>query len=268
MQITKLTGAVGAEVTGADLRDLSQDQFEVVQSALWDHGVLAFRGQSLDPDDHIAFAERWGKIDINRFFNPVETHPQIAEVRTAPSQNEVIGGTWHTDHSYDPAPAMASILVARELPEFGGDTCFASQRAAFENLSDGMKSTLRGLRAVHSDSSFAGADARFGIGTDVGVDSVHPVIIKHPQSGQSALYVNGDFTTHFEGWTAQESAPLLAWLFEWCVQPAFMCRVRWKPGSVVMWDNRLVQHFAVADYQGQARYMHRITVEGQPLEAG
>ena len=265
MRIRKLTGAVGAELTEIDIARLDVSAFAKVQDALWTHGVLVFRNQELTPDAHIAFAERWGAINVNLFFNKVETHPQIAEVRTSPSQKSVVGGTWHTDHSYVPAPAMASILVARELPEFGGDTCFASQTAAYAHLSLGLKATLEGLKVWHSDSSFAGADQRFGIGADTGVTSLHPAIITHPQSGQKALYVNGDFTTHFDGWTQAESQPLLDYLYAYCTQPAFQCRVSYAPGTVVMWDNRLVQHFAVADYQGQGRYMQRITVEGQPL---
>ncbi|MEM7470927.1 MAG: TauD/TfdA family dioxygenase [Pseudomonadota bacterium] len=266
MHIAKLTGTVGAELTEIDLKALDETEFAKVKDALWTHGVLAFRDQKLSPADHVAFAERWGEINVNRFLNKVEGYPQIADVRTLPSQNIVIGGTWHTDHSYDPAPAMASILVARELPDFGGDTCFASQTAAYAHLSSGLKATLEGLNAWHSDSSFEGADHRFGIGADTGVESLHPVIITHPQSGQRALYVNVDFTMHFDGWTREESQPLLDYLYAFCTQPAFQCRISYAPGTVVMWDNRLVQHFAVADYQGQGRYMQRITIEGQPLK--
>ena len=267
MQITKLTGRCGAEITGLDLNTLDQPGFDTLQAALFDHGVIAIRDQSLTAEAHIALAERFGDIDINRFFTPVASHPMIAEVRTRADQADVIGGTWHTDHSYDPCPAMISILAARTLPPYGGDTLFASMTAACAALSDGLRATLGGMSAWHSDGSFAGSklvdDPEAGAFRD---PSLHPVLIRHPQSGAVALYVNGDFTTHFDGWTAQESAPLLAHLYAFATQPQFTCRLRWRPGTVAIWDNRLVQHFATADYAGHDRLMHRITVQGHPLE--
>ena len=268
MDIQKLTGTVGAEVTGVTLAGCGPETARKLQNILFEHGVIILREQGLNHQEHIDFAELWGKIDVNRFFTPVPDYPQIAEVRTTPEQTTVIGGHWHTDHSYDPAPAMVSILVARELPAYGGDTCFASQTAAYETLSPGLQQTLQGLSAWHSDGSFATGDPELNLRRDnTGVASLHPVIIRHPQTGQKALYVNGDFTTHFDGWTADESAPLLHYLYRHCTQPAFCCRVSYAPGTVVIWDNRLVQHYAVADYQGQARLMNRITIEGQPLTA-
>lgn len=266
MEIRKLSGHVGAELTGVALDALDEPEFAKIRDALFEHGVVVFPDQDLSCEGHIALAERFGKIDINRFFNAVPDYPMIAEVRTAATQGSVIGGTWHTDHSYDPAPAMCSILAARELPDFGGDTCFASQTAAYEHLSDGLAATLEGLKAWHSDASFATGEVEQGLRRDnIGVSSLHPVIIRHPQTGRKALYVNGDFTTHFDGWSPAESADLLGYLYSYCTQPAFCCRVSYAPGTVVIWDNRLVQHFAVADYFGQSRCMHRITVAGQVL---
>ncbi len=268
MKVRKLTGTIGAELSEVSLAGCSAETAKAVQEALFEHGVVVLRDQNLSHEDHIAFAEHWGQIDVNRFFTPVPDFPQIAEVRTTPDQKTVIGGGWHTDHSYDPAPAMASILVARDLPAFGGDTCFASQTAAYDRLSPGLKETLENLSAWHSDGSFATGDPELKVRRDnTGVASLHPVVIRHPQTGQKALYVNGDFTTHFDGWSVDESAPLLQYLYRYCTQPAFCCRVSYAPCTVVIWDNRLVQHYAVADYQGQARLMNRITVEGQPLTA-
>ena len=267
MQVAKLSGLVGAEITDTDLNDLATDEFELLRQALFDHGVVVIRDQDLTPEAHVALAERFGEIDVNRFFNPVQGYPRIAEVRTSPDQTRVVGGTWHTDHSYDARPAMASILVARELPPFGGDTLFASQVVAAANLSDGLRETLRGLNAVHSDGSFS--QSVLGERDEAAFRGAvtHPVMIRHPQTGQEALYVNGDFTTHIEGWTQEESAPMLQYLYRFCTQPAFCCRIKWAQGSVAIWENRLVQHFATADYQGHGRLMHRITIKGQSLEA-
>lgn len=266
MKLTKLSGALGAEITQTDLNILMSDGFTSLRDALFEHGVLVIRDQSLTPDAHIALAERFGTIDINRFFTPVASHPNIAEVRTAPDMKRVIGGTWHTDHSYDPAPAMCSILAALVLPPYGGDTLFASMTVAYEGLSEGFKETLKSLKAVHSDSSFA--QSNVGIDADdtaFRAPTVHPVVIAHPATGAPCLYVNGDFTTQFEGWTPEESAPLLTMLYAHATRPEYTCRIAWRPGSVAIWDNRLVQHFACADYAGHARLMHRITVEGQTL---
>lgn len=266
--VTRLTGNVGVEISGIDLNRLTDTQFDLLSEAVFDRGVAVMRDQDVSEEAHIALAERFGEIDVNRFFTPVASHPIIAEVRTRPDQNLVIGGTWHSDHSYDPEPAMASILVARELPPYGGDTLFASMTAACAGLSEGLRAMLSSLNAWHSDGSFAGSD--LGLGHDETAfrpPSLHPVLIRHPQTGAQAVYVNGDFTTHFDGWTVDESRPLLNYLYQAVTQPQFCCRVKWAPGSVGIWDNRTVQHFATADYQGHARLMHRITVKGQALSA-
>lgn len=268
MQIKKMSGAVGAELTEIDLTTLQQADFKALREALFAHGMIVIRNQSLTPEAHIALAERFGRIEINRFFTPVATHPMIAEVRTAPGMKRVIGGTWHTDHSYDAAPASCSILAARALPPFGGDTLFASMSAAFGGLSEGLKTVLRGMRAVHSDGSFAQSNVGIEADSDAFKEPVHhPCVIAHPNTGAPCLYVNGDFTTHFEGWSAEESAPLLSYLYAHATRPEYACRLRWEKGSVAIWDNRLVQHFACADYAGHARLMHRITVKGTPLSA-
>lgn len=266
LSIRKLTGHVGAEVSGVALGDLSEEAFAAIRRALFAHGVIFFRDQTLTPEDHIAFAERWGAIDVNRFFTPLASHPRIAEVRTLPEQKTVIGGIWHADHSYNPAPAMATILVARELPDYGGDTLFASMTAAYAHLSEGLRATVDGLKAWHSDASFAAPQSEHAFNTDgITKPTLHPMAIRHPETGQKALFVNGDFTTHIDGWTEAESAPLLEYLYRFATQPEFCCRFTWSEGAVAVWDNRLVQHLATADYQGQGRLMHRVTVAGAPL---
>lgn len=265
-KIKRLAGHCGAVLTGHKIGRADGATLAALRAALFEHGVVVLPDQFLSPEEHIQLAESFGPIDVNRFFTPVDGFPMIAEVRTQPTQQKVIGGTWHTDHSYDPAPAMCSILSARDLPPYGGDTHFASMTAALQALSEGLRGTLEGLRAWHSDGSFA--QSKVGI---VAEDAAfrepvcHPVVIRHPQTGAAALYVNGDFTTHFDGWSVEESAPLLAYLYRFATQPYLTCRVRWARGMVVIWDNRLVQHYATADYPGHARLMHRITVQGVPL---
>lgn len=268
-------GAVGAFVTDIDLRHADATVVHTLREGLAAHGVLFFRNQHLTPEDQIALARAVGEINVNRFFRAAPGYPEIAEVRKEPDQTTNIGGGWHTDHSYDQIPALGSMLYARELPPLGGDTLFASASAAFDALSDGLKKTLLGLRAVHSSRHVFGAQTAYmqATGGRLGnpelatQDAVHPVVIRHPQSGRATLYVNPGFTLNFEGWTPQESAPLLELLYRHVMRPEFTYRFQWQPGSMAFWDNRATWHLAVNDYHGERRLMHRITLEGEPLAA-
>ena len=279
MNITPYAGA-GAEISGIDLRTLGERDLAELRRAFAQHGVLFFRDQKLSEDDHIALAERFGPININRFFAAHRTRPQIALVTKEPDQVANIGGGWHTDHSYDEEPALGSILVARELPPVGGETWFVSMYRAFDALSDGLKGTLMGLRAVHSAAHVFGTQSAYRQDADMSAgrignaeaadalcDPVHPVVIRHPLSGRAALYVNPGFTLRFEGWTEQESRPLLEYLYSVATREAHICRFDWAPGSIAFWDNRATWHFAQNDYAGHRREMHRITIEGCPLQA-
>jgi len=273
--VTPLSPAVGAVIGNVDIAaGVDDDDFAAIRQAYIDFGVIFFRDQHLTEDQHIEWAERWSVINVNRFFTPVEGFPRIAEVRKEPEQQLNIGTNWHTDHSYDQIPAMGSILLAREVPASGGDTLFSSQYAAYDALSDGMKAVLHTMRAEHTSRIAFGQRAvandtngRIGNADLATQDAVHPVIIKHPLSGRSALYVNTDFTTNFEGWTVKESEPLLKFLWAHASDPVFTCRFRWEAGSMAIWDNRAVQHRALNDYQGQRRVMHRITLEGEAIGA-
>jgi len=273
--VVRPEGAVGAEVCEVDLTKLTDGVVDELIRAHGDFGVLFFRDQVLSEADHIAVAQRFGAINVNRFFAAVDGFPEIAEVRKEPEQTVNIGGGWHTDHSYDEAPAMGSILYAREVPEVGGDTMFASMYAAYDSLSEGLKSMLCSLNAVHSSRHVFGASAdrpadlagRLGNEADATQDAVHPMVIRHPVSGRPALYVNPGFTIGIEGWTAAESAPLLGFLYAHASRPEHTFRFRWARGSIAFWDNRATWHYALNDYHGQHRLMHRITLEGETLLA-
>ena len=274
IRVEPVVGAVGAEIHGLDLAaPIGEAEVAMIRETLFDRGVVFFRDQALTPEQHIAFATRFAPINVNRFFRHADGCPEIAEVRKEPGQTKNIGGGWHTDHSYDQVPAMGSILLARELPPTGGDTLFASMYAAYDALSDGLKATLAGLRAVHSSRHVFGAsvqreqqqDGRLR-NADLAVqDAVHPVVIRHPGNGRQALYVNPGFTLRFEGWTEEESRPLLDYLYRHAARPEFQCRFRWQEGSIAFWDNRATWHYAANDYQGERRLMHRITLEGEAL---
>ncbi len=272
IEVRPLSGALGAEILGVDLaQELGDNLFAKIKQAYRDYGVIFFHNQTLTPEQHIAFAEQWCEININRFFQPVEGYPMIAEVRKEPEQTSNIGSGWHTDHSYDLAPAMGSILYACQVPACGGDTLFASMYRAYETLSRGMQSMLSELKAVHSSRHVFGEGCGKELKGRIGnpelaiQDAVHPVVINHPETGRKALYVNPEFTVRFDGWTIEESKPLLEFLYAHAVRLEFTCRFRWQEGSVAFWDNRATWHKAINDYPGERRLMHRITVEGVAL---
>ena len=275
MQITPLAEHAGVEITGVQMAALEGEALDALKHAVYANGVAVLRDQELSPEQHIAFAKRWGGIDINNFFPVNGQYPEIAEVRKAEAQQSNIGGGWHTDHSFDQVPSMGSILVARELPPVGGDTLFASMGAAYDALSDGLKETLGILRAVHSSDHIYQPGGYYSQtdmagemrGSEISTRAVHPVVIRHPVTGRKLLYVNGAFTLHFEGWTREESQPLLQYLYQVASREEYQCRLQWQPGSVAIWDNRATWHLAMNDYHGHRRVMHRITLSGEPLAA-
>ncbi len=278
IEFRRTNGGVGAFVENVDLsHSLSSHDMDIIKSALGEYGVLFFRNQAINPEDHQAFAESMGTIDVNRFFKPVEGFPKIAEVRKEPDQKYAIGEDWHTDHSYDQIPALGSILMARELPQHGGDTMFSNMYAAYDALSDGLKEVLQTLQAEHSSRHRFGHQSKANNSSDTGgrlgnpdlavQDAVHPAVITHPISGKKALYVNRAFTLGFVGWTRTESKSLLDFLYDHASQPEFTYRFEWEKGSLAMWDNRATWHKALNDYHGERRLMHRITLSGEALSA-
>lgn len=274
IEVVPVSGGVGVEVHNVDIKSgIDAGTFDELRAAFVEHGLIFLRDQDITPDEHIAFAERWGEININRFFPRLDGYDQIATVTKEPDQTTNIGGGWHTDHSYDHVPAMGSILIARETPPVGGDTLFACMYTAYDTLSDGLKQTLEDMKAVHSSRHIFGEQSsyrdtmkdRFSNPEDATQDAVHPVVITHPESGRKALYVNPGFTLHFDGWTAAESKPLLDYLYAHAAQLEHTTRFQWAPGSIAFWDNRCTWHYALNDYHGTRREMHRITIEGSPI---
>jgi len=266
------TGGCGAEIEGVHAPRATDAEIDLIRDTVAQKGVAFLHDQQMTPEEQIAFARRLAPIVVNRYFPKTERYPEIAKVEKRADQTTNIGGGWHTDHSYDQVPALGSILLARELPDAGGDTLFASMYAAWDALSEGLRQTLLGMRAVHSSRHVFGRrdrpeqqDGRLGNPDLATQDAVHPVAIRHPGSGRHALYVNPAFTLRFEGWTDEESRPLLEHLYRHAARPEFQVRFQWQPGSIAFWDNRATWHYAANDYQGERRLMHRITLEGEAL---
>ncbi|MDR3508577.1 MAG: TauD/TfdA family dioxygenase [Caulobacteraceae bacterium] len=264
----------GAYVEGLDVLNATDAQIDALRDTVFQRGVAFLHGPVLAPEEQIAFARRIAPIVVNRYFPKAERYPEIAKVEKTEAQVTNIGGGWHTDHSYDAAPAMGSVLLAVETPPSGGDTLFADMYAAYDALSDGLKATLATLKAHHASahvfgegSAYAHTDRAELSGHKEIPDAIHPVVITHPGSGRKALYVNPAFTTGIVGWTRDESMALLGYLYAHAVKPEFVVRYSWRPGSMAIWDNRCTWHSAMNDYQGHRRLMHRITLDGVPLDA-
>ena len=274
LNVRRVAGALGAEISGVDLaQPLADETIGAIRAAFVEHQVIFFRDQTLTPAQQTAFGARFGPLNIHPYVAGMAGHPEVMEIIKEPSDRINFGGGWHSDMSFLETPAIGSILYALEIPEYGGDTLFASQAAAFDALSDGLKATLETLSAVHSASkeyspqghsaqkrssmSVAEADGYVG-------EFVHPMVLVHPETGRKALYVNPAFTLRIDGWKARESQALLGYLFEHCRREDFTCRFAWAKGSVAFWDNRSVWHFALNDYPGQRRHMRRVTVDPWP----
>lgn len=276
LKIRKIAGALGAELSGVDLsQDLSDATIAEIRQAFVTHQVIFFRDQALTPERQLAFGRRFGPLNIHPYVAGMDAHPEVMEIVKEPEDRVNFGGGWHSDMSFLEHPSIGSILYAVELPSFGGDTLFASQAAAYDALSPGLKKTLETLNAVHSAGREYSAqghsaqsrktmkvvEAEGAVG-----EFVHPVVKVHPETGRKALYVNPAFTMRIEGWSRRESKALLDFLFEHSRYEAFTCRFAWAPGSVAFWDNRSVWHFALNDYPGERRHMRRVTVDAWPSE--
>ena len=268
MDIHPIAGALGAEIRGVDLSaPLDERTVAAIRRALLDHLVVFFRGQDLTPAMFRAFAGRFGMPVEYPFVRGLPGCPEIIEVLKREEERSNFGGIWHSDTSYLEEPPMGSLLLARELPPYGGDTLFANQYLAFEALSEGLQRTLSGLRGVNTSAKADVTRTREDRVKDSGAAArdyaaEHPAVRTHPETGRRALYVNVAHTARFAGWTEEESAPLLHHLFAHQVKPEFTCRFRWEPNSVAFWDNRAAQHNPVNDYHGFRRLMHRITLAG------
>lgn len=276
--VRRIAGALGAEIEGVDLaKPLDDGTFAEIHRAWLENQVIVLRGQDITPEQHIAFGKRWGKLHRHPFNAPMPGYPDIIEILKRETDTYNHGGRWHTDQMYTPQPAKATMLVAREVPPYGGDTMFCNLYLAYEALSDGMKQMLAGLKGVANgdskrhDSGMTRAErAKAGVGQMPQIDpkdikiqtiSTHPVVRTHPETKRKLLYVGGHIE-RFHGMTDEESDPLKSYLMAHATRPEFTMRLRWEVGTVTMWDNRCCQHYALNDYFGFRRRMHKITICG------
>lgn len=257
MRVRRLAAPLGAIVEGVDVRHIDHATWQALNALFGEHHVLAFPAQQLTPEDQLAFGRRWGPL-VRHPYARTAQFPDLIELRNHgkakdPNQH------WHSDMTYNAAPPKLTMLYALEAPDIGGDTAFANQELAYDALSAGLKSVVDTLRAVHSGEGLA---ALYGESPQAAPRAEHPVVRTHDETGRKSLYVCRAFTDRFVGWSRQESAALLGYLYEHAVRPEFQARHAWHAGDLLMWDNRCLQHFAVHDHADVPRLIHRLQVEG------
>jgi taurine dioxygenase len=276
--VTPIAGALGAEIGGVDLTAaLDNRTTDEIHRAFREHAVIFFRNQKLTPAGLKAFGRLFGPLGRVDFVKSVvREHPEVMVItrEAEPPRPEVnFGNAWHSDMSYAEEPPLGTALHAQELPPVGGDTLWTNMYLAYETLSEGMRRLLDGLKAVHSAARAYGPqgaivtneEARGMVirsGPEALIEREHPVVRRHPETGRKALFINPVYTLRFAGMSADESAPLLKFLFQHATRPEFTCRFRWSERALALWDNRCTMHFAINDYLGHRRVMHRITIAG------
>jgi len=265
LSLLPLSPTIGAEISGVDLREpLDDETFSEVRRAFLDYKVIFFRDQDVTAEQHVAFARRFGELELHPFLPHAEGCPEVV-VFAKDERVRGVENIWHSDVSWREAPALGAVLRAREVPAVGGDTLFADMGAAYEGLSDELKERIAPLRAVHDFSQTFGAflsPDELARRRAEYPPALHPVVRTHPETGQKSLYVNAIFTSHIVGLEAAESEALLESLFRRAWVPEVQCRFRWRKNSIACWDNRAVQHYAASDYHPQRRVMERVSIIG------
>ena len=272
ISVEPVTGALGAEIRDVDLaEELDDERFSEIHDAFLDHLVLFFHDQRLTPEQHKDFARRFGDLHVHPLTAGMPGHPEIVEVIKEADERHNWGSGWHTDLPILEEPPMGSVLYARDVPPFSGDTHFANMYLAYETLSDTMKGLLEGLKCIFDGTisnyrRFAGMTA-IGDAGDHG--ATHPIVRTHPITGRKALYLHRRIGHAIEGMTAAESAAILDLLCRHAENPDFTCRFRWHVNSIAMWDNRCTRHRVSEDYFSAERsfpparrHLHRVTIKG------
>ena len=286
IQTKPLAAAMGGEVLDVQIADLNDKNFSEIEKALHHHKMIFFREQSLSLADRQRFARRFGEFGTDAYTTGMPDHPDIQPVvkEVDTKSKMVFGGGWHTDSPFLECPPSVSILRGVEIPPYGGDTIWYNSVLAYESLSEIMKSMLAPLR-VHMSAKnviysmrkvaeeLKSKSTMSDMELDLDVQSMldgkyHPIIRRHPQSDEIGLYCDAVYAIGIQGMTERESRPLLDFLVSHITQEIFSCRLRWKPNTVAVWDNRSCLHRAFNDYDGFRREMHRTTVKGEiPIAA-
>lgn len=269
MEFRRLTTALGAEVLGFDPAAGGADAMDELYAGLVRHKVLLLRAPDLTPDEQMALGRRLGEIEIHAFFPNLG--PGYEQVSVLDSDEGTVASTWHTDESFLAHPPLGTLTWAKVMPEFGGDTLFASTTASYEALSPRMKEYLDGLVAVHDLSRTTELRLRhggttpqvYGAALAEGRRFEHPVVRTHPETGEKGLFIDPTYTRHIVGLPPAEGDAVLSFLHAHMVAEQFTWRHSWRAGDLLIWDNRCTMHRVLNDFTGR-RLMYRVSVVGRP----
>ena len=255
LEVSRLSAALGAEITNVDLAKVTEAEVEEIRSLLNEHKVIFFPGQKISMDEHVDFGSKFGELEghPNLKKNNSDSHPKVFELVASEGG---IADEWHTDITFQDQPALMSVLHMVKCPEIGGDTMWSSLSAAYDALSDPLKDLCDGLTALH-DARPHGKPEK---------TAIHPVVRTHPETGKKILYVNEHFTRRIVEMSMDESDMLLSHLTKWVTRPEFTVRYNWTEGTIAMWDNRSTQHYVVNDFKDE-RIIQRVTIMGDVVEA-
>jgi len=273
MDVKLLSGALGAEISGIDLKDSSKENYKKINNLLLEHKVIFFRNQDISHAEQIALAQNWGPLENHAYVKGLDNHPEIVRIVKTKEEKNQWGENWHTDVSYNVKPTKAVILKSIKIPPVGGDTCFSNMELAWETLDEDIKEKIKDKKAIHSSlgaeffiDNYKGMTGHEKINYDE-YSNEHPIVRTHPESGNKILYVNWTYTKQIVGLEKEESDEILKKIFEHQARLDLTCRFNWTENAVAMWDNRSVLHYAIADFYpgrglGHERIMDRIAIEG------
>ena len=271
MEVKLLSGALGAEITGIDLKDSTDKNWKVINNLMLEHKALFFRDQDITSEQQINLARKFGPLEKHVYVKGLENHPEIIRIIKGPQEKHQWGETWHTDVSYNPKPTKVIILRSRKIPPVGGDTMFSNMEIAYETLDENIKKRIEGKRAIHSSLGAAAFVDKYeemeGNGNLDEYSNEHPMVRTHPETNKKILYVNSMYTKKIIDMDKNESDELLQKIFQHQERLDFTCRFKWTENAVAIWDNRSTQHQGLTDFfpgrgLGHERIMDRIAIEG------
>ena len=271
MEVKLLSGALGAEINGIDLKDSTDKNWKVINNLMLEHKALFFRDQDITSEQQINLAKKFGPLEKHAYVKGLENHPEIIRIIKGPQEKHQWGETWHTDVSYNPKPTKVIILRSRKIPPVGGDTMFSNMEIAYETLDENIKKRIEGKRAIHSSLGAAAFVDKYeemeGNGNLDEYSNEHPMVRTHPETNKKILYVNSMYTKKIIDMDKNESDELLQKIFQHQERLDFTCRFKWTENAVAIWDNRSTQHQGLTDFfpgrgLGHERIMDRIAVEG------
>ena len=271
MDVKLLSGALGAEVSGIDLKDSSEKNFKIINNFLLKHKVIFFRNQKITSEEQLALAKCFGPLEKHIYVKGRKEYPEIVRIIKGPNEKHQWGETWHTDVSYNVKPTKVIILRSIKVPPVGGDTMYSNMEIAWETLDENIKNKIKNKKALHSSLGAAAFVEKYekmqGNGNIDEYSNSHPIVRTHPETGKKILYVNSMYTKKIFDMEEKESNKILKNIFEHQERLDFTCRFQWTENAIAIWDNRSVLHQGLTDFfpgrgLGHERIMDRIAIEG------